>query len=79
MTELFDSLLATTDLHTVMQYLIGFCSQPKAASDVIFGRFVRPIVPNKYVEFSDPCLNRSGEIRPVAVGSSIVGRFVELQ
>ena len=37
-----------------MQYLIAFCCRPEAAGDVISGRCVMPIVPNKYVKFDDP-------------------------
>ena len=33
--------------------------------------FVRVIVPDKSVKFYDPCLNRSGEIRPEASGGGI--------
>ena len=47
-----------------MQYLIAFCSQPAAASDVMSGRFVRPIVPDKCVKFSDHCFNHSPKIPP---------------
>ena len=34
-----------------------------------------PTVPDKRVKFRDPKLNRSGEIRPKAVGCSILGIF----
>ena len=42
-----------------VQYLIAFCSQLEAGSDVISSRFVRPIVPDKYVKFGDSRFNRS--------------------
>ena len=42
-----------------------------AASDVISGWFVTPIVPNKCVKFRDPCTNRSREIPPEAVGGGV--------
>ena len=38
-------------LRSFVQYLIAFCSQPETASDIIFSRFVGPIVPNKPVKF----------------------------
>ena len=53
------------------QYLIAFCRWPKAASDVIYGRFGRLVGPNTYgkcVKFDDPRLNRSREIPPEAIG-----------
>ena len=58
-------------LRTFVQYLIAFCSRPEAASDVISGRFVRPIVPDKYIKFGYPRLNNSREMPPEAVGSGI--------
>ena len=42
-----------------------------AASDLISGIFVGPIVPDKPVKFHDPCLNQSREIPPEAVKGSI--------
>ena len=56
-TELFDSLLAGPVLRTFMQYPIAFCSRTQADSDVIPGRLVMLIVPNKAVKFCDPHLN----------------------
>ena len=52
-----------------------FCSLPETASDFICGKFVRPIVLDKCVKCGDPCLNRSPEIPPEAVGGGIFGRF----
>ena len=75
MVDLFDSLLAAPALRTFVQYLIAFCSQPEAATDVISGNFVWPIVPDKCVKFCDARLNNSGEIQPKAVGCSIFGCF----
>ena len=43
----------------------------EAASDVISSTFVRPIALDKSVKFRDPCLNRSPEIPPEAVGGGI--------
>ena len=60
--ELFHSLPAAPNLRTFVQYLIAFCSQHETASDVISGKFVKPIVPEKCAKFPDPCLNRSQEI-----------------
>ena len=45
-----------------MRYLIAFCNRPEVSGDVISGRFVRPIVPDKFVKFCDPYLNRSREM-----------------
>ena len=61
--------------YSLLQCLIAFCSRPEAASDVMSGRFVRPIVLDKCVKFCDPCLNRSREIPPEAVGGSIFDSF----
>ena len=66
----------TSVLRTFAQYLIVFCIRLETASDVISGKFDGPIVPDKCVKFRDPRLNRSGEIQPKAVGSSIFGRFL---
>ena len=43
----------------------------EAAGDIISSRFVAPFVLNKHVQFHDPSLNRSREIRPEAVGGGI--------
>ena len=40
MAELFDSVGCT-------RFLVAFCNQPEAASDVTSGRFVRPVIPDK--------------------------------
>ena len=65
--------------HFVQYWLaIAFVSGPETASDVISGRFVRLTVPNKFVKFRDPRLNRSPEIRPEAVRGGILTAFVNL-
>ena len=46
-----------------MQYVVAFCSLLEADSDVISGIFVAPIVSDKLVKFSDPCLKRSRHSR----------------
>ena len=74
-TELFHSLLAGPVLRTFVQYSIAFCTRQEAANDVMSGLFVRLIVPNKIVKFRDPCLNRSREIRPKAIGDGSFDRF----
>ena len=52
-----------------MQYLI-------AGSDVISGMFVGPTIPDKRVDFTDPSLNPSAEVRLKAAGCGIFfGRF----
>ena len=51
--ELFNSLPATLVLRTFVQYLTTFCSRKEAASGVISGIFVGPLVPDKPVEFHD--------------------------
>ena len=57
---------------TCVQYLITFCNRPEAASDVIFGRFVRPTVLDKRV-FSDPTIVENFHPKLVeAVFSSVV-------
>ena len=75
MAELFDSLLARSVLRTVVQYLITFWSQlqsVEAVSEAIISiMFVRPFVPDKRVKICYPCLNRSREIRPKAIGGGI--------
>ena len=55
-----------------MIFLIAFCSQLEATSDVISGRFVRLSVPDKFLQFRDARLNCSPEIRPGAVGCGIL-------
>ena len=57
-------LSAGLALRTFVQYLIAFCSQPKAGSDVISGWFVSLIIPDKPIKFRGPRLNRSQEIPP---------------
>ena len=75
MAELFDSLACRTSFTHFCKYEIAFCSRPEAASDVISGTFVSPIIRDKHVKFRDPCLNRSPEIQPEAVGCGIFDGF----
>ena len=58
-----------------MQYLIAFCSQPVAASDVMSGRFVGPFIPNTHLKFDDHRRNGSWEIPPEVVGGGILDGF----
>ena len=53
---------ATPVLRTFVQYLIASSSRPEIASDVISGKFVGPVVPDKLVKFRDPGLNRSPDV-----------------
>ena len=64
MVELFNFSPAAPILRTFMQNLITFCSQPEAASDVISGTLVRPIVVDKYLKFHDPSLNILKKLHP---------------
>ena len=65
-------------LHTFVKYLVTFCSRLETASDVISGKFVGPIVPNKSVKFCDPRLNLSGEIEPEVVEGGIFHVFFKI-
>ena len=56
-------LIASWSRFTHMQYSITVCSRLEAASDVISGWFMMLAVPDNRVQFRDPRLNRSGEIR----------------
>ena len=47
----------------------------KAASDVVSGRFVKPIVPDMFVQFRDPRIKRSRELPSEPVGSDILDGF----
>ena len=62
-------------MRTFVQYIITFCSRTEAASDVISGVFVRPVVFDKSLKFHDPSLNRSGKILPKAVLIGIFDSF----
>ena len=53
--------------HIFVQYLITFCSRPETDNDVISGRFVGPIVPDRPAKFRDPRSNLSREIPSEAV------------
>ena len=50
-TELCASMPTALVLRTFVQHLIAFCSLPEAASNVISGRFVGPIVHDSPVNF----------------------------
>ena len=76
-TELCASVPAAPVLRTFVQYLIAFCSQPEAAGDVIFGRVVRVVVPDKCVKFCDPRLKCSPEIRHEVIRGGIYDRFFQ--
>ena len=61
--ELFDSLAGLIRLRiTFVLYLTAFCSRPKATSDVIFGRFVGPVILDNHMRFGDRCIKFSREI-----------------
>ena len=78
MAALFDSLHPGPVLRIVVQYLIAFCSQTEAASDVIPSSFVRLVVRDKCAKFGDPRLTRSREIRPEVVGGGIFDIFLTI-
>ena len=63
MAELFDSLVAALVLRTFVQYITAFCSRLEAANNITSSRFVGLNVPDKRLEFHDPHLNHSLEIR----------------
>ena len=75
MVELIDSLSGRTVLRNFVQYLIAFCCQPEATGGVISGRFVRPVVFDKCVQFRDHRLNRFREIPPETVVRGIFDSF----
>ena len=58
-----------------MQYLFESCSQLEAASEVISGLFVGPVVPDKTAIFRDPCSNHSRGIPLEAVGCGFFDSF----
>ena len=61
--DVFDSLTTGLVLRTFMQYLIIFCSQQDAASDVIFGATVDLVGFDVLLKFGDLSLNCSRERR----------------
>ena len=75
MAELCESLLTAPIFTYFCIVFNGILQLPKAASDVISGRFVRPVVLDKCVKFLDPSLNRSQEISPAAVRGGIFDSF----
>ena len=68
--ELLDSLSGRTRFKHFVQYLIAFYSGPEVASVVISRRFVKMIVPDKFVKCGD-----SREILPGAIGGGIFDSF----
>ena len=78
-TELCGSMPTASFQRTFVHYLIPFCSRPEAASGIMFGNFVEPVVSDKRVKCRDPSLNHSPEIRPQAVGCGIFDRFQNFQ
>ena len=70
-SRLNNGRMAKPVLHTFVQYLTAFCSRPEAANDIISSRFGSPIAIDKCVKCRDPCLNRTQEIPPEAVGGGI--------
>ena len=75
MADLFDSLLASLVLRTVVQYLIAFCGRLEAASDVTSGAFVGAIVLHKRLKLGGPRTYISREITPEAVRGGIFEVF----
>ena len=63
------------DVHAKYGDLIASCNRLETASDIIFGKFVGPNVPDKPIKFCGPCLNRSREIPPKAVRDGIFDVF----
>ena len=61
-----------------MHYSVTFCSRLEVAGTVISSTFVRLIVRNKAVKFSDPRLNRSQAIVTKVVEYGLVGVFFML-
>ena len=69
LVKLFDFLSGWTRFaHTCAVF--NNILQPNGSS--LCGKFVGPIVLDKYVKLRGPCLNRSREIQPEAVGGGIV-------
>ena len=56
---MYSTLPTAPILRTFVQYLIAYGDRLETASDVISGRFVGPIVPDKSVKFGDPRSNCS--------------------
>ena len=70
--------LVALGLRKFVQYLIAFCSRPETNNDVISGMFAGSIFPDTFVKFCDIHLNRSGEIKPKAIGCGILAVFFNL-
>ena len=75
MVGLFDSLSGRTRFTHFCAVLNNIFQTTGSSSDVIPGRFWRPIVLDKCVKFDDLSLNRSQEILPEAVGGGIFEFF----
>ena len=67
MAELFNYLPATSVLCTFGQYLIAFCSQLEAATDVISGKAEECVGMNVLIKSGDSRSNRSRDIRAAHV------------
>ena len=63
LAKLVDSLPAGPFFRSFVHNLIAFCSRLEATSDIISGRFVSQIVPDKRVTFGDSRSNCSRDIR----------------
>ena len=61
--------------HVCVIFTCIFQPTGKGNSDVIYGKFVGPNVPDKPIKFRNPRLNRSREIPPQAVGGGIFDGF----
>ena len=60
--KLFDSLPPEPVIRTFVQYLIAFCSRPKAASDIISGVAVEQVGMGVLIKFCNSRSNRSRDI-----------------
>ena len=78
-STLTDRIIRLSDrtrfFRTFVQYLIAFNSRPEAASDIISGKFGRPIVLDKCIKLCCPRLHGCREILPETVGSGIFDGF----
>ena len=74
MVELFDSSGQIHFAHFCAAFN-NILQRPEAASDVISGRYVGPIVLDKCVKFRGPSLNCSREIPPEPVEGGIFDSF----
>ena len=56
-------------------FLTSINADRKQLATSFSGEIMRAIVLDKFVKFRDPCLNRSREIQPEAVGIGIFDSF----